>query len=127
LLKRHAEEITLVEATIPCESVDFAEAIEAVESLVATDVEASVWGLGEGAAPVADVSGVLRRMPERDLAGEPIDAEVAVTSCVGEPESGHLTLWPSRFIAAERDLQHVIEITTQDGVRIGPRSRPWID
>ena len=111
--------------------VDFAATIRAIVGLVGVEVEAQVWGLARAASYVATLGGVLKAREEpAELAPELVDsvAEEAVVFGIGDHWANVLSLWPSRFIRAERiDPGDWIEIRTADAIiRVGP-NRPWID
>jgi hypothetical protein len=110
--------------------VGFDEAIGIIEGLSGEEVEASVWGKGEEAVPVAFMSGVLRRRTRDDDLDVSKLGEESVTFVFGVDQTTELVLWRSRFLRATRTETRrlELELTTQDAVIwIGPRSRPWID
>lgn len=111
--------------------MDFDESVRAMEALSGKAVEAEIWGVGSG-SDVAYLSGELRHMPHfapEELPAALVEAtgEKAEIFVVGD---AHLNLWPSRFISGQRmsNTRGWLELRTKDAVlRIGPKSRPWID
>ena len=113
--------------------MDFPTAVEAVEELVGIEVSASFWGLSHDASLMGSLQGELKSrhnvLPERDLPNSVQEAigEVAVTFPIGDHWGNELTLWPSRFVSAEREVGTGVAITTLDGVIRVHANRPWID
>jgi hypothetical protein len=111
--------------------VNFEETVRALAELSAHAVDLEIWGNDDG-APVAFFTGDLRRMPDfpaDEPPPIPADAigETAATFLVGE---GNISLWPSRFVGAERlhEGRGWVEVQTKDAlIRIGLKRRPWID
>jgi hypothetical protein len=119
--------------------VTFEEAIDALKALAEEGivVEASVWGTGDDPSILASLGGLMVYAPgdpeeldamSAELRDALAGAEIATAFEVGGSDYMHtISLWPSRFVAAEVDDINGIQITTRDGRVHVRKNRPWID
>ncbi len=111
----------------------FDEAVEALNALASEGVvvSASVWGTDDGAFPLINADGVLRRMEsddaDRDLVDPELVGEEAVVFLIGTGSDHGFSLWRTRFVSASIEDLNGIGIRTRDGELRVRRNRPWID
>ena len=118
------------EGTLTRDTMQLADTLEALRSLVGTRVEVSLWGREGNPAPFATLSGVLGEMEPPKLSRhlDSVTDQPASVFTVGTGSTNYISVWPDRFIVGAFVNGKSVEVVTRDGViRVEGESRPWID
>lgn len=107
--------------------MEFLDAVRLLEEFAGLEARVSIRGVSDDGAALVMVVGIVERVPEPDIPpwlAERVE-KPGVSFQIGD-EKNVMTLWPDRFVRAEKDELGVLELVTMDGIlRVEREKLPW--